>query len=187
MGKASRLKREKLTKGNLVFPGFPYSREFTKAELDVIFARWERLKETLRDAVGPQGWGLGLSEDFLQQLALHQALAGVDVDPAYPAETAFIRPVRNPDGLHVDSLKWVLTKNDKPGDRARDAKAEARARFKALREKAMQDAPEDVRDAMRELMLEGSEWAQDQAEPDLDEAGHPVAEPAADLTERSDQ
>ena len=179
MGKAARNKREKLTAGKLVFPGFPYSREFTKAELDVLFARWERLKETLRDAVGPQGWGLGMSEDFLQQIALHQALAGVDVDPTYPPETAFIRPVRNVDGLHVDSITWVLTKHDKPGQRERDAKAEAKARLEALREKAMRDAPEDVREAMRELMLEGSEWAERQLEPAEDD------EPAAELAERS--
>ena len=116
MGKAARNKREKRTSGKMVFPGFPYAREFTKAELDVLFARWERLKETLRDAIGPQGWGLGMSEDFLQQIALHQALAGVDVDVTYPPDVAFIRPVRNPEGLHVDSIKWVLTKHDKPGD-----------------------------------------------------------------------
>lgn len=179
MGKAARNKREKLTAGKLVFPGFPYAREFTKAELEVLFARWDRLKETLRDAIGPQGWGLGMSEDFLQQIALHQALAGVDVDPTYPPDVAFIRPVRNPEGLHVDSIKWVLTKHDKPGDRARDARREAKARLEALRERAMQEAPEDVREAMRELMLEGSEWAEDQLKPAEGD------EPAAELAERS--
>lgn len=181
MGKAARTKREKRTSGKAVFPGFPYEREFTRAELEVILARWERLKETLRDAVGPQGWGLGMSEDFLQQLALHQALAGVDVDPAYPPERAFIRPVRNVDGLYVDSIKWVLTKKDKPGQRAADAKTEAKARLQALRERAMAEAPEDVRDAMRELMVEGAEWAEQQLEPDEGD------EPAAELAERSNQ
>ena len=167
MGKAA---RNQAKRGNrkIGLPGFPYEREFSQAELEVIFARWERIKETLRDAIGPQGWGLGMNEDFLQQIALHQALAGVDADPGYPAfdeatrTGAFIRPVRNPDGLHVDSIKWVLTKKDKPGDRARDAKREAKARFELLRQQAMRGADPDVREAMRELMLEGAEWAEEQ-------------------------
>lgn len=167
MGKALRNRKAKKS-GKAVFPGFPYEREFTEAELAILFPRWERLKETLRDAIGPQGWGLGMSEDFLQQLALHQALAGVDVDNTYPpvdegtGRGAFIRPQRNIDGLYVDSIKWVLTKKDKPGDRAADTKREAQERLKALKARAMQDADPEVREAMRELMAEGAEWAEDQ-------------------------
>ncbi|QEA10787.1 minor tail protein [Mycobacterium phage Weirdo19] len=167
MSKAARLRRKK-TRGNRVFPNFPYEREFTQAELDALFARWERIKETLRDAVGPQGWGMGLPEDLLQQLALHQALAGVDADAGYPpfdeatGTGAFIRPVRNPDGLHTDSIKWVLTKHDKAGDRRRDAQAEARARIKALQENAMRGVSDDVREAMVEMFAAGTEWAEDQ-------------------------
>jgi hypothetical protein len=170
VGKATRNRQAKRAgkPGKLVFPGFPYEREFSEAELAILFPRWERIKETLRDAIGPQGWGLGMSEDFLQQIALHQALAGVDVDPAYPpidegtGRGAFIRPVRNIGGLFVDSIKWVLTKKDAPGDRAADNKREAEARLKALKARAMQDADPDVREAMRELMHEGAEWANDQ-------------------------
>ncbi|MCG5431245.1 hypothetical protein LV457_02935 [Mycobacterium sp. MYCO198283] len=183
MSKAARLRREK-TKGKLVFAGFPYDREFTQAELDGLFARWDRLKETLRDAVGPQGWGMGVPEDLLQQLALHQALAGVDVDSAYPpyddatGRGAFIRPVRNPDGLHTDSLRWVLTKHDKPGDRERDTQAEARARIKAMQESAMRGVAPEVRDAMREMFAAGTEWAEDQNRPAAD------PEPWAEKIER---
>lgn len=187
MAKAARNRREKQTSGKLLFPGFPYERAFTKAEQEVLFARMDRVAETLRDAVGPQGWGLGMSEDFLQQIALHQALAGVDADPTYPlfdpatGTGAFIRPIRNVDGLYVDSIKWQIIKHDKPGQRAADAKAEARARLKLLREQAMRTAPHEVREAMRELMVEGAEWAEQQLEPATDE------EPAAKLAERSNQ
>ena len=167
MSKAARLRRKK-TRGKLVFPGFPYEREFTQAELDELFARWDRLKETLRDAVGPQGWGMSVPEDLLQQLALHQALAGADADPNYPPfdpatmSGAFIRPVRNPDGLHTDSIKWVLTKHDKPGDRTRDAKAEAKTRIKAMQENAMRGVSDEVREAMTEMFAAGTEWAEEQ-------------------------
>jgi hypothetical protein len=170
-------------KGKLVFPGFPYEREFTQAELDVVFARMDRIAESLRDAMGPQGWGLGMTEDFLQQIALHQALAGMDCNTDYPefdAATglgAFIRPVRNVEGLYVDSQRWQVIKADKPGDRVRDAKAEARARLKALGERAMQDASGEVREHMRELMAEGADWAEAQLEATDDD------EPAAKLRE----
>lgn len=173
MSKAARLRRKK-TRGKLVFPGFPYDREFTAAELDLLFARWDRLKETLRDAVGPQGWGMGVPEDLLQQLALHQALAGVDVDSTYPpvdeAATggAFIRPVRNPDGLHGDSIRWVLTKHDRPGDRERDTKAEAKARVRAVQEAAMRGVAPEVREAMAEMFAAGTEWAENEAKPATD-------------------
>lgn len=183
MGKAAR-NRQKRTSGKLAFPGFPYEREFTKAELEALLARWERIKETLRDAIGPQGWGLGMSEDFLQQIALHQALAGVDADPAYPAfdeatgAGAFIRPVRNVDGLHVDSITWVLTKRDQPGQREADAKREAKARLAVLRKQALRDVSPEVRDAMRELMAEGAQWAQDQLE--VTDAPEPAAELAGE-------
>ncbi|ORA24888.1 phage gene 29 protein family protein [Mycobacterium aquaticum] len=183
MSKAARLRRKK-TKGKLVFPNFPYEREFTQAELDELFARWDRLKETLRDAVGPQGWGMGLPEDMLQQLALHQALAGVDADPNYPpfdaatGRGAFIRPVRNPDGLHTDSIKWVLTKNDKAGDRARDAQAEAKARIKAMQENAMRGVSDEVRAAMAEMFAAGTEWAEEESKPAVE------PEPWAEKIER---
>lgn len=183
MSKAARNRRKK-TRGKLVFPNFPYEREFTQAELDELFARWERLKGTLRDAVGPQGWGLGLPEDLLQQLALHQALAGADADPGYPPydeatrRGAFIRPVRNPDGLHADSITWVVTKHDKPGDREADARDEARARIKAMQENAMRGVEPDVRDAMAEMFKAGTEWAEKENKPALD------PEPWADKIER---
>lgn len=173
MSKAARLRRQK-TKGNQTLPGFPYDREFTAAELEVLFARWDRLKESLRDAVGPQGWGIGVPEDLLQQLALHQALTGADLDAGYPpfdADTgtgAFIRPVRNPDGLHVDSIKWVLTKKDKPGDRQKDAEAEARARVKAVQEAAMRGVDPEVRDAMTQMFAAGVQWAEAENVPAVD-------------------
>lgn len=173
MSKAARLRREK-KRGNQVFPNFPYDRQFTQVELDVIFERWERYKESLRDAVGPQGWGLGVPEDMLQQLALHQALCDAGGDPSYPpfdeatGRGAFIRPVRNPDGLHVDSIKWVLTKNDKPGDRERDAKAEARARIKAMQDNAMRGVSDEVREVMVEMFAAGTEWAETEKQPASD-------------------
>ena len=178
-------RRSDKTAGKLVFPGFPYEKQFSKAELEVLFARMDRVAESLRDAVGPQGWGLGMSEDFLQQIALHQALAGVDLDTSYPLfdeatrTGAFIRPQRNVEGLYVDSQVWVVIKHDKPGDRARDAKAEAKARLAAVREQAMRSAAPEVRDAMAELMAEGADWAEEQLESVGDD------EPAAKLRRQS--
>lgn len=95
-----------------VFPKFPYDRKFTKAELDEIFARQDRLCAGFRDAVGPNGWGLGLPEDHLQLLMFHGALVGADVDE----DRAFIRARRLPDetGRLVDAVEWVVIKDDTP-------------------------------------------------------------------------
>lgn len=155
---------------------FPYERTFTAEEIEVILERKDRLVDAFRDAVGPQGWGLGLLEDFLHQLMFHGALAGVDVDPAYPAfdkqtgAGAFIRPRRKPDALYVDSVEWVVIKRDSPRARRRDARAEAQARIAA----AMQPASPEVREAMRQFMAEGLEWAEEENKPA--EAPEPAAE-----------
>lgn len=121
-------------KPDKVFPNFPYARKFTQAEQQVIMERQQRLTEAFRDAVGLQGWVLGLPEDHLQLLMFHGALAGVDVDPTYPPDRAFIRPRRIPDRdrQFVDAVEWVLTKNDTPRDRHRDARREARAHLNAI-------------------------------------------------------
>jgi hypothetical protein len=155
---------------------FPYERTFTTDEIEAILERKDRLVDAFRDAVGPQGWGLGMLEDFLHQLMFHGALAGVDVDPTYPAfepatgRGAFIRPKRKPDGLHVDSVEWVIIKHDSPRARRRDARAEAKARLSI----AMQPVDPEVREAMRELMAEGLEWAEEENRPA--DAPEPAAE-----------
>lgn len=128
-----------------VFPKFPYDRKFTKAELDEIFARQDRLCEGFRDAVGPNGWGLGLPEDHLQLLMFHGALVGADVDD----EKAFIRARRLPDetGRLVDAVEWVVKKDDTPRDRNRDARREARARAREIDE-----LDPEVRDALIDMV-----------------------------------
>lgn len=128
-----------------VFPKFPYDRKFTKAEVDVILARQDRLCAAFRDAVGPNGWGLGLPEDHLQLLMFHGALVGADVDD----EKAFIRARRLPDqsGRLVDAVEWVVKKEDTPRARSRDARREARARAKEIDE-----LDPDVRDALIDMV-----------------------------------
>lgn len=135
-----------------VFPDFPYDRKFTKAELDEIFARQDRLIAAFRDAVGPNGWGLGLPEDHLQMLMFHGALAGVDVDD----NKAYIRPRTLPDasGRYVDSVEWVLKKHDSPRTRVKDARREARARVKEL-----DDLDPEVRAAMLDMFIRKSRRA----------------------------
>ncbi|WJR32418.1 hypothetical protein P3F83_18070 [Mycobacteroides immunogenum] len=128
-----------------VFPKFPYDRKFTKSELDEIFAKQDRLCEAFRDAVGPNGWGLGMPEDHLQLLMFHGALAGADVDE----DKAFIRARRLPDqsGRLVDAVQWVVKKEDTPRDRSRDARREARARAREIDE-----LDPEVREALVEMV-----------------------------------
>lgn len=148
---------------------FPYERKFTQAEQAVIMARQQRLTEAFRDAVGVQGWILGLPEDHLQLLMFHGALAGVDVHPEYPpfdpatGRGAFIRPRRLPDqsGRYVDSVEWVLTKEDTARDRVRDARREARAHVNALG-----DLDPEVREAIRELFIARTTPDDDDIDPD---------------------
>lgn len=127
------------------FPKFPYDRKFTKAEIEQILARQDRLCAAFRDAVGPNGWGLGLPEDHMQLLMFHGALAGVDVDD----EHAYIRPRRLPDesGRLVDAVEWVLKKDDTPRERNRDARREARARAKEI-----DDLDPEVREALIDMV-----------------------------------
>lgn len=140
------------------FPQFPYERKFSAGEQEVILARQQRLTEAFRDAVGLQGWSLGLPEDHLQLLMFHGALAGVDVNPEYPpfdpevGGGAFIRPRRLPDaaGRYVDSVEWVLTKEDTPKARSTDARREAQMRIAAL-EDEVQDP--DVRAAIHDMFI----------------------------------
>lgn len=152
-----------------LFPNFPYARKFTQAEQEIIMGRQQRLTEAFRDAVGIQGWVLGLPEDHLQLLMFHGALAGVDVDPDYPADRAFIRPRRIPDRERqfVDAVEWVLTKDDTPRARHRDARREARAHMNALE----QQLDPAVRDALIQLFAaKAGEAAADLADdPDRDE------------------
>lgn len=176
MGKGARNRASVRKAAEQLKQSFPYERTFTAAEIEVILERKDRLVDAFRDAVGPQGWGLGLLEDFLHQLMFHGALAGVDVDPAYPAFNpdtrtgAFIRPRRKPDAMFVDSVEWVVIKHDTARARRRDARAEAQARIAA----AMQPASTEVREAMREFMAEGLEWAEEENKPA--EAPEPAAE-----------
>ncbi|ORA62216.1 hypothetical protein [Mycobacteroides franklinii] len=139
-----------------VFPKFPYDRKFTKTELDEIFARQDRLCEAFRDAVGPNGWGLGMPEDHLQLLMFHGALAGADVDE----DNAFIRPRRLPDesGRLVDAVEWVVKKEDTPRARNRDARREARARAREIDE-----LDPEVRDALIEMVKRKGQRAYDRS------------------------
>lgn len=176
MGKGQRNRASLRKAAEQLKRAFPYERTFTTDEIEVILERKDRLVDAFRDAVGPQGWGLGMLEDFLHQLMFHGALAGVEVDPTYPAfdkatgHGAFIRPRRKPDALHVDSVEWVVIKHDSPRARKRDARAEAKARLSI----AMQPVDPEVREAMRELMAEGLEWAEEENRPA--EAPEPAAE-----------
>lgn len=180
MGKGARNRAGLRKAAETLKRNFPYERTFTTAEIEVILERKDRLVGAFRDAIGPQGWGLGMLEDFLHQLMFHGALAGVDVDASYPAFDpatgvgAFIRPKRTPDGLHVDSVEWKVIKHDSARARKRDAKTEAKARLAI----AMQQIDPQVRDAMRELMVTGADWAEEEAAP----AAEP--EPAAERIKR---
>jgi len=142
--------RKRNRNNDKVFPNFPYAKKFTQAEQDIIMARQQRLVEAFRDAVGIQGWVLGLPEDHLQLLMFHGALAGVDVDPEYPPDRAFIRPRRIPDRdrQFVDAVEWVLTKEDTPKERNKDARREARAHMAAL-----EQLDPAVGEALRDLFV----------------------------------
>lgn len=172
------MSRRNRNKGK-VFPSFPYERRFTQAEQDVITARQQRLVEAFRDAVGIQGWSLGLPEDHLQLLMFHGALAGVDVDTTYPqfdpatGAGAFIRARRLPDaaGRYVDAVEWVVIKDDTPKDRARDARREAAAHVKQIEE-----LDPDVRSAIRELFIARAGQAADTAAEQRGESDHQAQE-----------
>ena len=68
---------------------FPYRRKWTKAQVDEILARKDRIADALTDAVGPVGQVMYVDAAHIHMLALHGALAGLDANP----DLAYIVPV----------------------------------------------------------------------------------------------
>lgn len=105
---------------------FPYQRKWTQAELDDVYARFEKLRTVLTDVVTPQGAPMYLDPGIVAILALHASLAGGDVD----TDQAFIEyRIRNDeyglfDGVHEWRVKGDFDPSDKPEDPIRaDQKA----------------------------------------------------------------
>jgi hypothetical protein len=83
---------------------FPYRRKFTRAEVAVIYARRERLRDAMRDPVGPAGELFYIPPEAVDVFAVHLALAGADVD----TERAFIECQELPDeaGMFENRVIW---------------------------------------------------------------------------------
>lgn len=87
-----------------VFEEFPYDKKFTRAEIAEITARAERITAAMRDGVAPNGYILNVPEDMLQLWGVHNALAGMDVNP----DLAYIVAVPSKQPTFVDQMDWVL-------------------------------------------------------------------------------
>ena len=119
---------------------FPYRRKWTKTELDGVYARFEKIRDALTDAVGPTGQVVFIDPAVVAILALHAALAGADVHD----DQAFIESRIRPDasGMFANTVEWRVKgefgEDDPPTPQSViDAKAE-----QVRREMREQVAPE---------------------------------------------
>lgn len=132
-----------------VFPGFPYEKRFTKAEVAEITERAARISDAMRDGVAPNGMFLNIPEHLLQLWAVHGALAGVDVidDLAY----IVARPLPNEPGRFEDSVEWILKEDAEKLPKPDQVETEAQTYADAIETKL---SPE-VRAALIKKLKEG--------------------------------
>lgn len=123
MGKANRQRQQRQQPRSSVFPGFPYDRQFTRAEIAEILERSKTIGRAMRYGRAPNGAVLALPPDIFELWMIHAALAGVTVDE----NLAYIRPRVVPDAMVGDAVDWVLKKDDTPHARQLDIEREAAA------------------------------------------------------------
>lgn len=163
MGKAQRNRGRRIPAGNpitqlprsTVFPGFPYKRRFTAAEIDGdILPRSKRIGDAMRDGVAPSGATLFIPPDMFEMWMVHAALAGVDVDPS----KAYIQARKLPDahGRFADAVEWVLKEDYTPAMEVEDSEREAQRYVSAIDELDPQ-----LREAIRQRMIAGAQAAQE--------------------------
>lgn len=168
MGKAQRNRGRRIPAGNPVtqlprnpiFPGFPYKRRFTEAEIQGdILPRAKRLGDAMRDGVAPTGATLFIPPDLFEMLMVHAALAGCDVDES----KAYIKARKLPDahGRFADAVEWVLKEDYTPVMESEDAEREAQRYVTAIND----TLDPQVADAIRARMVAEARKAQDFAAP----------------------
>jgi hypothetical protein len=130
---------------------FPYRRKWTEAELDGVYARFEKIRTVLTDVVGPSGQIVYIDPGMVAILALHAALAGTDVDD----ELAFIEHrIRSDDyGLFQDVHEWRVKGEFHPDDKPEDP-AVAKAKAAELREQLRKEVAPDILSALRQQLAE---------------------------------
>jgi hypothetical protein len=149
--------------GSSVFPNFPYERRFTKEEIHGdILPRAKRLGDAMRDGVAPSGHILSIPGDMMEMWMIHAALAGCEVHD----ELAYIRARRLPDatGRFVDSVEWVVKKDDTPEALAEDAEREADRYIKAIDEALRPEVADAIRRKMRARAAEAADYLADAAD-----------------------
>lgn len=116
---------------------FPYQRKWTKAELDDVYTRFDKLRQALTDAVGPSGQRLYTPPDMIAIQALHLALAGGDVSD----DKAFIWARERDDegAMFQGELEW-LVKKDVPPPPPDDTDVSEAAQIKAQIDRGLSPA-----------------------------------------------
>ena len=93
---------------------FPYLKKLTRAELEDLFPRIDRLRRDLTDPVGPAGVVMYVDAGTIANLAFHLAMCGHGDEP--PDDKALIWPDVQPDesGLFEGAVLWRLKKEHEP-------------------------------------------------------------------------
>lgn len=120
---------------------FPYRRRWTQAELDEVYARFEKIRTVLTDVVGPSGQVMFIDPGTVAIIALHASLAGADIDD----DLAFIEHrVREDEyGVFQGVHEWRVKGEFAPDDLPEDPKV-AQARAAELRAKLREEVDPSI-------------------------------------------
>lgn len=124
---------------------FPYRLKWTKEMVAEVLGRFDRIKDTMTDVVGPSGQRMYIDPSIVAILALHQALAGVNVDDEAALIESRLRADRYNMFEHVREwrIKGAFDDDDEPIDQA-----EVQARAERLRKEMRENVDPDVLDAL---------------------------------------
>lgn len=131
---------------------FPYYRKWTQAELDGVYARFEKVRTVLTDVVGPSGQVIYIDPGTVAILALHASLAGCDV---HDDERQFIehRIRKDEYGLFENVHEWRVKGEFHPEDKP-EPEDVARARAAELREQLRKEVDPRVLAELKQQLAE---------------------------------
>lgn len=130
---------------------FPYRLKWTKEMVDEVLGRFERIKDTMTDVVGPSGQRMYIDPSIVAILALHQALAGARIDDDVALIESRLRADRYNMFEHV--REWRV-KGDFDDDDEPEDQAEIQARAQRLRKEMRENVDPDVLEALESTIAD---------------------------------
>lgn len=126
---------------------FPYRLRWTQELVDEVLTRYEIIKDTLTDIVGPSGQRMYVDPSITAIQALHLALAGTTIDE----DLALIESRLRPDRYNMfEHLREWRAKGEFDDDDEPVTREEIEARAEQLRKEMREQVDPDVLDALED-------------------------------------